>query len=55
MLFHNPAVFEPTPVKIDRETVMRIMVVTRESVTDDAALKDLFEECARGLPPGRRA
>jgi hypothetical protein len=50
VLFHNPAVFEPAPVKIDRETVMRIMVVTRESVTDDAALRNLFEECARGLP-----
>ena len=54
VLFHNPAVFEPAPVKIDRETVMRIMVVTRESVTDDAALRNLFDECARGLPPGRR-
>ena len=55
VLFHNPAVFEPAPVKIDRETVMRIMVVTRESVTDDAALRGLFDECARGLPAGRRA
>jgi len=35
--------------------VMRIMVVTRESVTDDAALRGLFDECARGLPAGRRA
>jgi farnesyl-diphosphate farnesyltransferase len=55
VLFHNPAVFDPAPVKIDRETVMRIMVLTRESVTDDAGLRALFEECARGLPPGRRA
>ena len=51
-LAHNPAVFEPAPVKIDRETVMRIMVLTRESVTDDPALKALYAECARGLPEG---
>jgi farnesyl-diphosphate farnesyltransferase len=54
-LAHNPAVFEPTPVKIDRETVMRIMVLTRESVTDDRALEALYVECARGLPEGRGA
>jgi 4,4'-diapophytoene synthase len=52
-LAHNPAVFEPAPVKIDRETVMRIMVLTRESVTDDGALQALYAECARGLPEGR--
>lgn len=55
MLAHNPAVFEPTPVKIDRDTVMRIMVLTRESVTDDRALEALYTECARGLPEGRTA
>lgn len=55
MLAHNPAVFDPAPVKIDRETVMRIMVLTRESVTDDTALQSLYAECARGLPEGRRA
>ncbi len=54
-LAHNPAVFEPTPVKIDRETVMRIMVLTRESVGDDRALEALYAECARGLPEGRGA
>ena len=54
-LAHNPAVFEPTPVKIDRETVMRIMVLTRESVTDDRALEALYAESARGLPEGRAA
>jgi farnesyl-diphosphate farnesyltransferase len=53
VLVHNPAVFDPAPVKIDRETVMRIMVLTRESVTDDPALKALYAECARGLPEGR--
>ena len=53
VLAHNPAVFEPVPVKIDRETVMRIMVLTRESVTDDGALQALYAECARGLPEGR--
>jgi farnesyl-diphosphate farnesyltransferase len=52
-LAHNPAVFEPAPVKIDRETVTRIMVLTRESVTDDGALQALYAECARGLPEGR--
>ena len=52
-LAHNPAVFEPAPVKIDRETVMRIMVLTRESVNDDGALQALYAECARGLPEGR--
>ena len=52
-LVHNPAVFDPAPVKIDRETVMRIMVLTRESVGDDRALAALYAECARGLPPGR--
>ena len=55
MLAHNPAVFEPAPVKIDRETVMRIMVLTRESVTDDQALEALYAECARSLPEGRTA
>jgi len=55
MLAHNPAVFEPAPVKIDRDTVMRIMVLTRESVTDDRALEALYTECARGLPEGRTA
>src|SRR5262249_56371882 len=55
MLAHNPAVFEPAPVKIDRETVMRIMILTRESVMDDRALEALYAECARGLPEGRRA
>ena len=39
VLAHNPAVFEPALVKIDRETVMRIMVLTRESVADDRALE----------------
>ena len=52
VLVHNPAVFEPAPVKIDRETVLRIMVLTRESVTDDRALEALYAECARGLPGG---
>lgn len=51
-LAHNPAVFEPAPVKIDRETVMRIMVLTRESVADDPGLRALYAECARGLPEG---
>jgi farnesyl-diphosphate farnesyltransferase len=54
-LAHNPAVFEPAPVKIDRETVMRIMVATRERVNDDGALESLYTECARGLPEGRAA
>ncbi|HVP62497.1 MAG TPA: phytoene/squalene synthase family protein [Myxococcaceae bacterium] len=54
-LAHNPAVFEPAPVKIDRQTVMRIMVLTRESVADDRALEALYAECARGLPEGRGA
>ncbi|HEY1417526.1 MAG TPA: phytoene/squalene synthase family protein [Myxococcaceae bacterium] len=54
-LAHNPAVFEPAPVKIDRETVMRIMVLTRESVSDDRALEALYAECARGIPEGRSA
>ena len=54
-LAHNPAVFEPAPVKIDRETVMRIMILTRESVMDDRALEALYAECARGLPEGRTA
>jgi farnesyl-diphosphate farnesyltransferase len=55
VLAHNPGVFEPAPVKIDRETVMRIMVLTRESVADDRALESLYAECARGVPEGRRA
>jgi farnesyl-diphosphate farnesyltransferase len=55
VLAHNPAVFEPAPVKIDRETVMRIMVLTRESVADDRALESLYAECGRGVPEGRAA
>lgn len=47
----NPAVFEPAPVKISREQVMQVMVLTRERVADDAALRSLFEELA-GRPVG---
>jgi farnesyl-diphosphate farnesyltransferase len=55
VLAHNPAVFEAAPVKIDRETVTRIMLLTRESIDDDGALESLYAECARGLPGDRRA
>ncbi|MCP3061313.1 squalene/phytoene synthase family protein [Myxococcus sp. K38C18041901] len=43
----NPAVFDPAPVKLGREEVMRLMRLTQERVASDAALRALFAECSR--------
>jgi farnesyl-diphosphate farnesyltransferase len=47
----NPAVFEPTPVKISRDAVARIMMSTQERVASDAALRELYRECAAAFLP----
>ncbi len=44
MLEHNPAVFEPAPVKLTRETITCVMVATQKNVTSDAALRALYHE-----------
>jgi farnesyl-diphosphate farnesyltransferase len=43
-LEHNPAVFEPAPVKVSRDAIARVMVATQENVASDAALRSLYNE-----------
>ncbi|RKG80778.1 squalene/phytoene synthase family protein [Corallococcus exercitus] len=43
----NPAVLEPEPVKIDRETVVTLMRLTQECVDSDEALRALYARCSR--------
>ena len=43
----NPAVFEPEPVKIARETVATLMRLTQERVDSDEALRALYAGCSR--------
>lgn len=43
----NPAVFDPAPVKLGRDAVLRVMLLTQERVASDAALRALYEECSR--------
>ncbi|HEY4240372.1 MAG TPA: phytoene/squalene synthase family protein [Kofleriaceae bacterium] len=45
-LAHNAAVFDPSPVKIDRETVARVMMQTKQHVACDAELRALFASFA---------
>ncbi|HZH02953.1 MAG TPA: phytoene/squalene synthase family protein [Myxococcaceae bacterium] len=42
----NAAVFEPAPVKIGRDAVTRVMVMTQERVGSNADLRQLYAECA---------
>ncbi len=44
----NAQVFEPAPVKIGRDLVQRIMLMTSERVGSDDALRALYAECVRG-------
>jgi farnesyl-diphosphate farnesyltransferase len=44
----NPAVFEPRPVKLRRETVGTLMRLIQERVSSDAALRELFATCSEG-------
>ncbi|RKH20262.1 squalene/phytoene synthase family protein [Corallococcus praedator] len=43
----NPAVFDPEPVKMRRESVGLLMQLTQERVASDAALRALYAECSR--------
>ena len=42
-LEHNPAVFDPAPVKVSRDAIKRVMVATQENVASDAALRSLYQ------------
>ena len=44
MLEHNPAVLEPAPVKLTRETIKCVMVATQQNVTSDVALRAMYNE-----------
>ncbi|HEY1548480.1 MAG TPA: squalene/phytoene synthase family protein [Kofleriaceae bacterium] len=44
MLEHNPAVLEPAPVKLTRETIKCVMVATQQNVTSDVALRAMYHE-----------
>ncbi|HEX4450893.1 MAG TPA: squalene/phytoene synthase family protein [Kofleriaceae bacterium] len=44
MLEHNPAVLEPAPVKLTRETIKFVMVATQQNVTSDVALRAMYHE-----------
>ncbi len=46
----NPAVFEPAPVKVSRNTVRAVVLTTRALVSRDAALRWLYTTLTRGLP-----
>ncbi|MFY2559172.1 phytoene/squalene synthase family protein [Corallococcus terminator] len=50
----NPAVFDPKPVKLGRDAVLKVMLLAQERVASDAALRALYEECSRG-PQGVEA
>ncbi|RKH42103.1 phytoene/squalene synthase family protein [Corallococcus llansteffanensis] len=43
----NPAVFDPAPVKIGRDAVRSLMLLTQERVASDAALRELYADCSR--------
>ncbi|AFE08434.1 Phytoene synthase [Corallococcus coralloides DSM 2259] len=51
----NPAVFEPEPVKIPRETVAMLMQLTQERVGSDEALRALHASVSRGSRDGAEA
>jgi len=48
----NPAVLEPTPVKIGRDAVQRVMTVTRSMVRNDEQLRAYYHLCASQAPDG---
>ena len=43
----NPAVFDPAPVKLSRETIRSVMVATKDNVASDAALRVMYRNLAR--------
>lgn len=49
-VYGNPAVFEPEPVKISRNTVRGVVLATRALVAHDGALRWLYDVLTRGLP-----
>ncbi|MBN8228413.1 squalene/phytoene synthase family protein [Corallococcus macrosporus] len=51
----NPAVLEPEPVKIRRETVEALMRLTQENVDSDEALRALYAWCSRAPRHGMEA
>ncbi|RJS23146.1 squalene synthase [Corallococcus sp. H22C18031201] len=50
----NPAVFDPAPVKISRDAVRTVMLLTQERVGSDGALRALYADCSR-TPRGEEA
>ncbi|RYZ43596.1 MAG: squalene/phytoene synthase family protein [Myxococcaceae bacterium] len=42
----NPAVFDPEPVKLSRESVRMLMLLTQERMASDAALRQLYADCS---------
>jgi farnesyl-diphosphate farnesyltransferase len=46
----NPAVLEPTPVKIGRDAVQRVMTVTRSMVRNDEQLRAYYHLCTSQAP-----
>ncbi|SEU18634.1 phytoene/squalene synthase family protein [Stigmatella erecta] len=47
-LENNPAVFEPTPVKISRASVQEIILLTQRNVASDPALRAIYQQCLSG-------
>ncbi|NTX55424.1 squalene/phytoene synthase family protein [Myxococcus sp. CA039A] len=43
----NPAVFDPTPVKLGRDAVRTLMLLTQERVASDSALRALYVDCSQ--------
>ncbi|MCY1044924.1 squalene/phytoene synthase family protein [Corallococcus sp. bb12-1] len=50
----NPAVFDPEPVKMRRESVRMLMLLTQERVASDEALRQLYADCS-AAPQGAEA
>ncbi|MGA9523952.1 MAG: phytoene/squalene synthase family protein [Myxococcaceae bacterium] len=55
LLRGNANVFEPAPVKLGRERIVQIMLMTQERVESDDALRALYAACVRGADLERTA
>lgn len=44
----NPKVFDSAPVKISRDAVTKVMLMTQERAADDDALRGLYRSCLEG-------
>ncbi len=55
LLRGNEKVFEPAPVKLGREKIQQIMLLTQDRVESDDALRALYVACVRGVDLGRIA